>query len=157
MNQFSWEITGWSSRIQEIYWSFVEEFREYISQIHREKPKDVNMWSVGLGNTRTSTDYANISSRTLLPLCSGRLPTILVIENVEHLYIYIYIYHYYKCLHNISMIHNNILWDWQYFMEYSPHLVCMWGWCYIILLVPQNSVIIINNFMFIDTFKLNFS
>ena len=25
--------------------------------------------------------------------------------------------------HNIIKIHNNILWDWQYFIEYSPHLV----------------------------------
>ena len=29
--------------------------------------------------------------------------------------------------HNIIQIHNNVMWDWQYFIEYSPHSVRIWG------------------------------
>ena len=52
-------------------------------------------------------------------------------------------------LHNIIQIHNNVLWDWLYFMEYSPHSIWMWRIFYGILLVPQNTVMDLNNVMYI--------
>ena len=59
-----WEITGWSSRLQENYPSFERNLWN-IPQFSKEEPKDVNMWLVGLGNTRMSTDYAQKSPQTL--------------------------------------------------------------------------------------------
>jgi len=29
-------------------------------------------------------------------------------------------------MHNIIQVHNNVLWDWQYYTEYSPHSHRMW-------------------------------
>ena len=27
--------------------------------------------------------------------------------------------------HNIVQIQNNVIWDWQYYVEYSSHSICM--------------------------------
>ena len=43
-------------------------------------------------------------------------------------------------IHNIIQIHNNIKWDWQYYTEYSPYSNWMWRIFYIIMSVPQNTV-----------------
>ena len=39
---------------------------EYSSYISREKPTYHNMWPIGLGNTRISTNYAKISWNTVV-------------------------------------------------------------------------------------------
>ena len=62
---FVWDITGWSSRLQENYWSFKENLQN-IPQIHRGKAEDVNVKPVGLANTRISTGYAQKSPRGLV-------------------------------------------------------------------------------------------
>jgi hypothetical protein len=49
--------------------------------------------------------------------------------------------------HNIIQIHNSVLWDWQYSVEYAPHSDWMWGILHTILLVPQNIVMDLNNVM----------
>ena len=41
-----------------------------------------------------------------------------ILENIPHIQ--------WESYHNIIQTHNNVLWDWQYFTEYSPYLVCMW-------------------------------
>ena len=46
--------------------------------------------------------------------------------------------------HTITKIHNNVLWDWQYFMEYYSHLV----WMIEILSFPKNTVMDLNNVIF---------
>ena len=51
----------WGSILQEIYQSFKINLED-IPQISKENLKDVNMWPVGLGNTRISTGYAHNSS-----------------------------------------------------------------------------------------------
>ena len=38
---------------------------EHVPRINKEKPKDINMELVALGNTRILTDYAHKSPRTL--------------------------------------------------------------------------------------------
>ena len=42
--------------------------------------------------------------------------------------------------HYIIQIHNSVLWNWQYFVEYSPHSIWMWRIFHIILAVPHNIV-----------------
>ena len=49
--------------------------------------------------------------------------------------------------HNIIWNLNNILWDWQYFSEYSPHSAWMWGIFRRILSVRHNIVLDLNNVM----------
>ena len=46
---------------------------------------------------------------------------------------------------NIIQIHNNVLWDWQSSVEYSPYLVWMWRIFHRILSVPHNIVMDLNN------------
>ena len=53
--------------------------------------------------------------------------------------------------HNIIQIHNNVLWDWWNSAEYSPHSIWMWGMFRIILSVPQDIVMDLNNGMRIST------
>jgi hypothetical protein len=48
--------------------------------------------------------------------------------------------------HNIIQIHNNVSWDWQYSMEYSPYSIYMWEFLWI-LSVPHNVVMDLNNVM----------
>ena len=43
--------------------------------------------------------------------------------------------------------HNIVLWDWHYFAKYSPHSNWMWGIFYIIMSVPHNIVMDMNNVM----------
>ena len=49
--------------------------------------------------------------------------------------------------HNIIQIHNNVPWDWQYFIEYFLYLVWMWGKLCGILSFPHNIVMDMNNVM----------
>ena len=49
--------------------------------------------------------------------------------------------------HNIVHIHNSMLWNWQLSTEYSPHSNWMWRIFYIIILVPCNTVMDLNNVM----------
>ena len=49
--------------------------------------------------------------------------------------------------HNIIQIHNNVMWDSQYYAEYVPHLVWMWGIYYRIMSIPHNTVMDMNNVM----------
>ena len=46
----------------------LEEFREHIPQINKEKLKDVNMDAIEIGNTRISTNYVQKSPRSLIKL-----------------------------------------------------------------------------------------
>ena len=39
-------------------------------------------------------------------------------HNVKHFVIYIHV-----CTHNIIQIHNNVMWNWHYYVEYSSHSV----------------------------------
>jgi hypothetical protein len=48
------------------------------------------------------------------------------------------------CKHNIIQIHNKVLWDWQYFADYSSHSDWMWVIFCKILSVPQNTVMNLN-------------
>ena len=50
--------------------------------------------------------------------------------------------------HNIIQISNNVLWDWQCFVEYSPHSIWICG----ILSSPQNIVMDLNNIMFFPSY-----
>ena len=55
-----------------------------------------------------------------------------------------------KMMHNIIQIHNNIAWDWQYYMEYSK--IPSWSiWrreiFYGIMSIPHNIVMDLNNVM----------
>ena len=54
---------------------------------------------------------------------------------------------YASCTHNIIHIHNIIMWDWQYYVEYSSHSIWMREIFYKILLVPHNIVMDLNNVM----------
>ena len=49
--------------------------------------------------------------------------------------------------HNIIQIHNNVLWDWQYSMEYSSYFSPNVGIFHEILAVPHNIVMDLNNIM----------
>ena len=49
--------------------------------------------------------------------------------------------------YNIIQIHNNVMWDWEYFAEYSSHCDRMYRIFFIILLVPQNIVMDLNDVM----------
>ena len=48
-------------------------------------------------------------------------------------------------IHNITHNLNNVMWDWQYYVKYSSHLAWIWGIFHIILSVPQNIVLDLNN------------
>ena len=52
-----------------------------------------------------------------------------------------------KVGHNIIQIHNNVMWDWQNYEEYSAHSIWMGGIFPMILPIPQNTVMDINNGM----------
>ena len=52
-----------------------------------------------------------------------------------------------KAIHNIIHVHNNVMWDGQYYAKYSSHSVWMWGILCIILSVPHNIVMDLNNVM----------
>ena len=45
---------------------------------------------------------------------------------------------------NIIHIHNNVLWDWQCSIEYSPHLLWIWKTFREILSVPHNTIMDLN-------------
>ena len=60
-----------------------------------------------------------------------------------------YIFPYAVSMHNIIHTHNNALWDWEYYVEYSSHSYSMWGIFHIILLVPQNTAMGLNNVMWL--------
>ena len=53
--------------------------------------------------------------------------------------------------------HNNVIWDWQYFAKYSPHSVWMWGIFLIILPVPRDTIMDVNNVMPIQWYKIEFN
>ena len=57
--------TGWSSRLLENYPSYWWNL-ENMPQINKEQPKDVNMYLVGLANTRILTDHVQKCPHTLL-------------------------------------------------------------------------------------------
>ena len=61
---YDWKLTGSHSGVQENLLFHVENGQN-ITQFNKEKPKDVNMSSVGLGNTRILTDYGQIPPWTL--------------------------------------------------------------------------------------------
>ena len=52
-----------------------------------------------------------------------------------------------KSLHNIIQIHNNVWWDWQYYVKYSPCPNWMWGIFHRILSFPHSTVMDMNNVM----------
>ena len=43
--------------------------------------------------------------------------------------------------HNITQIHVNVMWDWQYYAKQSSHSNWMWRIFCTILLVPHNTVV----------------
>ena len=49
--------------------------------------------------------------------------------------------------HNIIHIQNIVLWEWQYSTKYSPPSHCMWDIFRIILSIPHNIVMDLNNVM----------
>jgi hypothetical protein len=66
--------------------------------------------------------------------------------------IYIYTF-FFLHIHNTIEIHNNVMWDWYYFIEYSTHLDWMWGIFCRRLSVSHNIVMDLNNVMLV--FGLN--
>ena len=50
-------------------------------------------------------------------------------------------------VHNIIQIHNNALWDWQYFTKYSSHSGWMWKISCRILSIPMNTLMNLNYVM----------
>jgi hypothetical protein len=107
-------------------------------------------------------------------LLPGSLCSMDVETHLPSIYYDLFLLKIWKCypnLYNIIQSHNNVLskWqycimhnilhiqtkaeeyslDWQYFVEYSSHLVWMWKIFYIILPVPQNTLVALNNVMFI--------
>ena len=54
-------------------------------------------------------------------------------------------------LHNITPTHSSVMWDWQYPTEHSLHSGWMWGILCILLLVPQNTTMDLNNVMFVKS------
>ena len=49
--------------------------------------------------------------------------------------------------HNMIQIHNNVLWDWQYYVEYSLHSIWIWRILCRITSIPNNIVKDLNNVM----------
>jgi hypothetical protein len=56
-----------------------------------------------------------------------------------------YILHHQLAQHNITQIHNNVLWDWQYFATYFSHLDWMWGIFFKLLSILRNTIMDLNN------------
>ena len=50
-------------------------------------------------------------------------------------------------LHNIIQIHNNVLWDWQYYAKYSTYSYWMWELFCMTLSDPRKIVMNMNNAM----------
>ena len=55
--------------------------------------------------------------------------------------------------HNIIQIHKNVMGDWQYFGKIFYHSDWMWEIFHIILLVPQNILMDLNNVLIIEGIK----
>ena len=59
-----WGIARWSSRLQEDYPTFGGIWRRYLNWIKENQKMSMCIGSVGLGNTRISTNYAQKSPHT---------------------------------------------------------------------------------------------